>query len=89
VRTLHQQRPEHLDVAIVCLVPVLRVITTLQQCVQVGTRQRQDNDDGLDHNCSSRRARPRRSTAPGSGWTARGDSLIAKTLRQVGGPWLP
>jgi hypothetical protein len=47
----------------------------LQQCVQVGTRRRWDDDDGLDHRSSRRRAQSCRSAALGGGWTAWGGGL--------------
>jgi hypothetical protein len=74
---LHQQCLEHLDVTTVCLATILGVLTTLQQCVQVGTRRWRDDDDSLDHYSSRRCARSHHSAAPGGGWTAQGGGLTA------------
>jgi hypothetical protein len=50
-RELTVLRPEHLVVATVCLASVLKFLTALQQCVQVGMCRRWDDDNGIDH-CS-------------------------------------
>jgi hypothetical protein len=65
--------PRTLDVATVCLAPILRVLTTLQQCVQVGMCRRWDDDNGLGHRSPQQQAAhtSRHSAALGGGWTAR------------------